>query len=178
MKMKLNQSKLKGAIVSAIVAGSMGLSATSYAATASSNMAVSTTVATACTISAGALSFGSYDPTASTDNDATGTITSTCTSGGGVKITMSEGTNKLTGSTTAAPKRAMKFGDGEAGETLAYHLYRNTERTAVWGNTADTGEGFTGTGSAVTTTVYGRIPKSQAAVAGTFTDTVAVTITY
>jgi spore coat protein U-like protein len=176
MKTKLNQS-LKLAIASAIVAGSMGLSATSSAATATSNMAVTTTVATACTISAGALSFGSYDPTASADNQATGTITSTCTSGGAAKITMSEGANKLTGSTTSVPKRAMKTA-GETPQTLAYHLYRDSDRTAVWGNTDATGEGLTGTGSAVTTTVYGAITKNQTVSAGTFTDTVAVTITY
>ena len=40
MKNKLNQSKLKLAMVSAIVAGSMGLSASSYAATAAGNMSV------------------------------------------------------------------------------------------------------------------------------------------
>jgi spore coat protein U-like protein len=177
MKTKLNQSKLKGAIVSAIVAGSMGLSATSYALTASSNMEVSTTVAMACTISAGALTFTSYDPTASADNDATATITSTCTAGGAAKITMSEGTNKISGSTTAVPKRAMKT-TGDAPQTLAYHLYRDTDRTTVWGNTADTGEGVTGTGSAKTTTVFGRIPKSQLVGAGTFADTIAVTVTY
>ena len=176
MKTKLNQS-LKLAIASAIVAGSMGLSATSSAATATSNMAVTTTVATACTISAGALSFGSYDPTASANNDATATISSTCTSGGAAKITMSEGANKLTGSTTSVPKRAMKTA-GETPQTLAYHLYRDSDRTSVWGNTDATGAGVTGTGSAVTTTVYGAITKSQTVSAGTFTDTVAVTITY
>lgn len=177
MKTKLNQSKLKGAIVSAIVAGSMGLSATSYALTAESNMAVQTTVAMACTISAGALTFTSYDPTSSADSDATAAISSTCTAGGAAKITMSEGGSKLEGSTTAVPKRAMKT-SGETPQMLAYHLYSNTDRTTVWGNTADTGKGVTGTGSAVTTTVYGRIPKSQVVGAGTFTDTVAVTITY
>ena len=177
MKTKFNQSKIKLAVVSAIVAGSMGLSATSYAGTASSNMAVQTTVAMACTISAGALTFTSYDPTSSADSDATAAISSTCTAGGAAKITMSEGAAPITGSTTAVPKRAMKTA-GETPQTLAYHLYRDTDRTTVWGNTADTGEGVTGTGSAVTTTVYGRIPKSQVVGAGTFADTVAVTVAY
>jgi len=178
MKTKFNQSKIKLAIVSAIVAGSMGLSATSYAeATASSNMTVQTTVAMACTISAGTLAFTSYDPTSSADNDATASISSTCTSGGAAKITMSEGGSKLTGSTTSVPKRAMKT-SAEVPQMLAYHLYSNSDRTTVWGNTDATGKGVTGTGSAVSTTIYGRIPKSQVVGAGTFTDTVAVTITY
>ncbi|MDB9734345.1 spore coat protein U domain-containing protein, partial [Porticoccaceae bacterium] len=88
MKTKLNQNKLTLAMVSAIIAGSMGLSATSYAATATGTMAVSTSVLMSCTISAGAMTFASYDPTASADNDATATITSTCTSGGAAVITM------------------------------------------------------------------------------------------
>lgn len=178
MKMKLNQSKLKLAMVSAIVAGSMGLSATSYAATATGTMAVQTTVATACTISAGALTFASYDPTSSSDSEATAAISSTCTAGGAAKITMSQGANIQSGSTDAVPKRAMKTGDGLAGQILAYHVYSDDDRTTVWGNTDATGKAVTGTGSAVSTPVYGQIPKNQVAIAGTFTDTVAVTITY
>ena len=177
MKTKLNQSKIKLAVLSAIVAGSMGLSATSYAAVASSNMAVQTTVAMACTISAGALTFTSYDPTASADNDATAAITSTCTAGGAAKITMGEGNNKISGSSPATPKRAMKTG-GETPQTLAYHLYRDSDRATVWGNTDATGEGVTGSGSAKTLVAYGRIPKNQTVGAGTFTDSVAVTVTY
>ena len=90
---------------------------------------------------------------------------------------MSEGAAPLTGSTTAVPKRAMKT-SGETPQMLAYHLYSNTDRTTVWGNTDATGKGVTGTGSVVTTTVYGRIPKSQVVGAGTFQDSVLVTVTY
>ncbi len=64
MKPKFNQSKIKLAVVSAIVAGSMGLSATSYAATTTATMTVSTTVANSCSISVGAMDFGAYDQTA------------------------------------------------------------------------------------------------------------------
>ena len=177
MKTKFNQSKIKLAVVSAIVAGSMGLSATSYAGTASSNMAVQTTVAMACTISAGALTFGSYDPTASADNDATAAITSTCTAGGAAKITMSEGAAPITGSTTAVPKRAMKT-SGETPQMLAYHLYSNTDRTTVWGNTEGTGKAITADGSAQNFTAYGRIAQGQTVGAGTFSDSVLVTLNY
>ena len=102
MKTKLNQSKLKLAMVSAIVAGSMGLSATSYAGTDTASMAVSTSVSMSCTISAGAMTFASYDPTAAADNDATATVTSTCTSGGAAVITMSQGSRAQVGSTDTA----------------------------------------------------------------------------
>ena len=178
MKMKLNQSKLKLALVSAIVAGSMGLSATSYAATATGTMAVSTSVLMSCTISAGAMTFASYDPTASADNDATATITSTCTTGGAAVITMSEGGRAQVGSTAAIPLRAMFNGDEGAPEALLYHLYSDSAGGTVWGNTSDTGKSITADGTAQAFTAYGRIPKNQTVGAGSFSDSVTVTLTY
>jgi spore coat protein U-like protein len=179
MKMKLNQSKLKLALVSAIVAGSMGLGATSYAATATGTMAVSTSVSMSCTISAGAMTFASYDPTATVDNDATATITSTCTTGGAAVITMSEGGRAQVGSTAAIPLRAMFNGSEGFPEELDYHLYSDSAGGAVWGNTAESGKAITADGSAQNFTAYGRIPKNQTGItAGTFNDSVAVTLTY
>ena len=178
MKNKLNQSKLKLAMVSAIVAGSMGLSATSYAATATGTMAVSTSVLMSCTISAGAMTFASYDPTAAADNDATATITSTCTSGGAAVITMSEGVRAQAGSTAAIPLRAMFNGSEGAPEDLDYYLYSDVAGGTVWGNTAGTGKSITADGSAQNFTAYGRITKNQSVSAGAFSDSVAVTLTY
>ncbi|MDG2273093.1 MAG: spore coat U domain-containing protein [Halioglobus sp.] len=177
MKTKFNQSKIKLAVVSAIVAVSMGLSATSYAATDTATMEVSTTVLMSCTISAGAMTFGSYDPTSGTDNDATATITSTCTSGGAATITMGEGGGEVSGSTDAAPLRAMSDGQ-EVEQTLAYQLYLDVAGGTVWGNTAETGKAITADGTAQSFTAYGRIPQGQVVGAGTFTDSVAVTLTY
>ena len=178
MKTKFNQSKIKLAIVSAIVAGSMGLSATSSAATATGTMAVSTSVLMSCTISAGAMTFASYDPTASADNDATATITSTCTTGGAAVITMSEGGRAQVGSTAAIPLRAMFNGDEGAPEALLYHLYRDSAGGTVWGNTAETGKAITADGTAQAFTAHGRIPKNQTVGAGSFSDSVTVTLTY
>ena len=178
MKTKLNQSKLKLAIVSAIVAGSMGLSATSYAATATGTMAVTTSVLMSCTITAGAMTFASYDPTAAVDNDATATIESTCTSGGAAVITMSQGSRAQVGSTDAIPLRAMFNGDEGAPEDLAYYLYSDSAGGTVWGNTSGTGKSITADGTAQNFIAYGRIPKNQTVAAGTFNDSVAVTLTY
>ena len=74
MKTKFNQINAKWAILSAMVLGSAGLSAISYAATATGTMTVSTTVAMSCTISAGAMTFASYDPTAGGAVDGSATI--------------------------------------------------------------------------------------------------------
>ena len=178
MKTKFNQSnrrKLKLAIVSAIIAaGAAGLGATSYAATASDNMAVSTTVAMSCTITANALTFSAYDPTSASDSDATANIQSSCTSGGSVVITMGQGGNAEASSTDIVPVRRMSGSGGN----LGYAVYTDTDRMAVWGNTAATGNAYTASGGLDTIVVYGRIPGSQAVGAGSFSDSVAVTLTY
>jgi spore coat protein U-like protein len=182
MKTKFNQSnrrKLKLAIVSAIIAaGAAGLGATSYAATDTATMAVSTSVSMSCTITAGAMTFASYDPTASVDNDATATITSTCTTGGAAVITMSAGSRAQAGSTDAIPLRAMYNGDEGSPEDLAYYLYSDSAGGTVWGNTAGSGKAITADGTAQAFTAYGRIPKNQTVGAGTFNDSVSVTLTY
>ena len=176
--MKLNQSKLKLALVSAIVAGSMGLSATSYAATATGTMAVSTSVAMSCTITAGQMTFASYDPTATVDNDTNASITSTCTAGGAAVITMGQGDRAQGGSSDAIPLRAMWNGSEGTPEYLPYHVYSDSAGGTVWGNTSDTGKSINADGTAQVFTAYGRIPKNQTVSSGSFSDSVAVTLTY
>ncbi len=181
MKTKFNQRKIKLAIASAIIAaGAAGLSATSYAeSTDTDSMEVSTTVAMSCTISAGAMTFVSYNPTATVDNDANASITSTCTAGGAAVITMDEGGRAQSGSSDAIPLRAMWNGsEGEGAEDLLYHVYSDSAGGTVWGNTSDTGKSITADGTAQAFTAYGRIPKNQTVGAGSFSDSVTVTLTY
>ena len=177
MKTKLNQSKLKLAIVSAMLLGTAGITVPAYAATDTATMAVSTAVSMSCTIAAGAMTFASYDPTAAADNDATATITSTCTTGGAAVITMGQGDRSRSGSTDATPLRAMYSG-GDAGEYLLYELYSDSAGGTVWGNTTDTGKSITADGTAQDFTVHGRIPKTQTVSSGTYNDSVLVTLTY
>ena len=179
MKTKFNQRKIKLAIASAIIAaGAAGLSATSYAATDTATMAVTTSVSMSCTITAGAMTFVSYNPTAAADNDATATITSTCTTGGAAVITMGEGGRAQVGSTATIPLRAMFNGSEGTPEDLLYHLYSDSAGGTVWGNTAETGKAITADGTAQAFTAYGRIPKNQTVGAGSFSDSVTVTLTY
>jgi spore coat protein U-like protein len=180
MKTKLNQSKLKLAIVSAMLVGSAGFSTAIFAAgTATDNMTVSTDVGISCTIAVADLTFTSYDPTYGVDNDSTGTVTSTCTMGGGVVLTLGQGSVPGTGSTAAAPVRRMIGTSGAASGTyLNYGLFQENGRTTVFGNTSGTGGSFTATGGADVTTVYGRMPKAQVAALGSYADSVSVTLTY
>jgi spore coat protein U-like protein len=177
MKTKLNQSKLKLAIVSAMLVGSAGFSAAGYATTSvGDQMRVQTTVLMSCTVSAPTLDFTSYDPTATSDTTGTSVITSNCTYGGAAKITMNGGSAAVAGSTDSVPLRQMTHADNSK---LNYQLYKdNGPSPVVWGNDAASGQSFTATAGDNTTTVYGTIEKEQPASYGAFFDFVQVTLTY
>jgi spore coat protein U-like protein len=74
---------------------------------------------------------------------------------------------------------------GDGASTLQYNLYTSSAYAAVWGDgfgstQIRTGSGA-GIGTAVTLTVYGLLPDSavnQAAVAGSYVDTIVVVLTY
>ena len=172
------KTKLKLAIVSAMLLGTAGITVPAYAATDTATMAVSTAVSMSCTIAAGAMTFASYDPTATVDNDANASITSTCTAGGAAVITMNQGGRAQSGSSDAIPLRAMWNGSEGTPEDLLYHVYSDSAGGTVWGNTSGTGKSITADGTAQNFIAYGRIPKNQTVAAGTFNDSVAVTLTY
>jgi spore coat protein U-like protein len=143
------------------------------AGTTSSNIAVTATVNAQCTVTTGAVAFGTYNPLTATDNDATGSLNVTCTNG--TAWTAAAGIGTGTGATLAS--RKMKSGSN----LLDYVLYTDSGRTTVWGDgTSSTATvGATGTGSAQSTTIYGRLPGGQSsAPVGSYADTVAVTIAF
>ena len=176
MKTKLNQSKLKLAIVSAMLVGSAGFSTAGYAS--QTTMVVTTSVAMACTVGAAALTFAAYDPTSSSDQESSAEITSNCTYGGSAKITINEGGAKTGDSSAAIPIRQMANTLNGNTSRLGYFLYQDSNRSVVLGNTVDTGKGFTAVQGDTFTTVFAAIPHSQAATYGSYTDTVLVTLTY
>lgn len=65
-----------------------------------------------------------------------------------------------------------------AGNSLGYQLYRDAARTQVWGMVATDRVNGTGTGLVQSLTVYGRVPAQSTPPAGTYEDTVVVTVTY
>jgi len=90
---------------------------------------------------------------------------------------MSEGSAAKAGSSPAAPLRQMTHNTDTT--KLGYQLYKDSGASpVVWGNTTDTGKGFTAAAGDNTETVYGKIPKLQPASYGTFFDFVQVTLTY
>jgi spore coat protein U-like protein len=126
-----------------------------------------------CTVGTTSLQFGIYDVFASSPNDSTATIVLSCQGNArDVRIAISRGTAPTFGS------RRMWKGS----ERLFFNVFRDAARTAVWGD---------GTGGSQVeivdqvrnndpypVTVYGRVPAGQDVSAGSYTDSVTVTIDF
>ena len=61
---------------------------------------------------------------------------------------------------------------------LTYAVYQDSARTMGWGNVSGQWVAGTGTASSQSLTVYGRLPIQTLPPAGTYTDTISVTVTY
>jgi len=132
---------------------------------------VTANVGDACSVSATDLGFGAYDPLSATDTDASSTMDVTCTLSTAYNVGLDAGTG--TGATTTT--RVMEDGSNQ----LNYILSQNVGHTTNWGNNAgvDTVAG-TGSGSAQSLTVYGRIAALQSVPAGSYADVITVTVTF
>ena len=194
MKMELKQRNIKLALASAIIVGSAGLSTASYANTAS--LTINALVGNACNIvigSSGVLDFGTYDgvnANASAPEDAQVDIDTTCNSGAAGMINLNggqNGSNHLT-----LPLRQMDiegapngYDTSAAAAKMNYQLYKSAARTvAVFGTggpgdlATDGGIDLATDGTVKRTTVYGRIPANQVLPAGSYADTISVTVTF
>jgi len=155
------------ALAAAIVVGGQA-----SATTVTTSFNAKITIVAACTMTTPAdLDFGSTG-LITANIDQTTTMNVTCTNTTPYNIGLDKGTN---GASVSA--RLMKHTTLAA--TVPYSLYSNSGRTTNWGNTigTDTLAG-TGTGSAQTITVYGRVAPQSAPTPGSYTDAVTVTLTY
>jgi spore coat protein U-like protein len=141
------------------------------AATTSTTFKVTSTVPDECAVSVSDLAFGNYSVPAGTAVDGSTPLIVTCSGGTSYEIALNAGT----GSGASIAIRKMTSGSN----TLNYTLYRDAPRTQLWGQTAaaDTVSG-TGTGSVQSISIFGRIVASQAAAAGSYIDTITVTVTF
>lgn len=162
-------------IQSKLLATLLVLSAgTTHAATAIGNLSVTATVSGTCTLTTSPVAFGTYDPAAGTDDTATGTVTVTCTSGTGYTVSLDAGANETTPGDITTRRMLANTSD-----FLPYQLYQESGHTTAWGDTGGailTGQ--TGNGSAQAIDVHGVIVKNQYVAAGSYVDTVVVTVTY
>jgi spore coat protein U-like protein len=117
------------------------------------------------------LDFGSISGLITSNTDQTSTISMTCTGRTAWNVGLNNGLN------ASGNIRRMRL--GTTANHVDYELYRDSARIDRWGNTigTDTVPG-TGTGAAQTLTVHGRLPAAQNAPAGSYSDTITVTVTY
>ncbi len=139
---------------------------------------VTATVVPSASVSAGTLDFGSTS-LLSSNIDSTGTITVQATNTTPYSIGLGNGANA-----SGSQRRVRK---GATSSFINYNLYTNAGRTQAWTTTTSPssctdGAGScvlgTGTGLSQNITVYGRVPPQSVPAAGTFTDTVVVTVTF
>jgi spore coat protein U-like protein len=157
-------------------AGASLVAAGAHAATATGTFTVTATVLKTCSVTAGNLGFGNYTPGAGAVT-ASSTINVNCTKTTPFTVALNGGST--TGGTVA--QRLMANGTN----TLQYNLFTSNTFATVFGDGTGTSATQPGTGAGVATsvpfTVFGRLPDNatnQAAVPGSYTDTVTVTVTY
>jgi spore coat protein U-like protein len=141
-----------------------------HAATATSSLTVTATVAKVCVLTSGTVAFGAYDPVganAAVPLDQSGTFTVACTRGTGYTIGLGLG-NNVTGTT-----RRMSSGT----DFLSYELYLDAGHTTVW-NATNLSSGTAASITPVSLTVYGRVAAGQNVGAGSYTDTVVSTVNF
>jgi spore coat protein U-like protein len=136
--------------------------------------------AVTCTATATSVAFGTYNPMSATPDTSTGSISVRCTATGSAEtvalvVSMSTG---LSG--TYAPRRMFS-----GANPMDYNLFFSTAYTQIWGDgTAGTFRGTAsitprpGTPATATGTVYGRVPALQNVAAGSYLDTIIMTVTY
>jgi spore coat protein U-like protein len=143
----------------------------------SGTLTVSATVKNSCAVSSdGALGFGEYDasgPNATAPLVAQSSrVQLRCTSGTAATILLSQGTNPGSGSSDAAPQRALANGSAR----LNYQLYTSAAHGSVWDNVR--GVSQTGTGTSQAINIYGVIAPGQKVPAGSYSDLVVITVNY
>ena len=166
---------MRGFVLAFGVLGSVGQLAD--AGTSTSNMGVTATVSSSCSITAGTLAFPNYDTVTGSQVDGSAALSVACSKGALTSITLGQGGNAGTGSTDILPLRRMK--NTSTTDMLAYTLFQDPTRLVVWGNTALTGVVYVpATSSATNVSVYGRINSLQDVPSGSYADTVLATISF
>jgi spore coat protein U-like protein len=166
--------------VLAVSIAALSVAGTASAATTGGSFQVTASVANSCVVTAANdIAFGAYDP-ADTNNtaalDGAGSVTVRCTRGSNATIALNQGLNAAGASSCTTPLRQMSDGGTSR---LRYDLYSDSGRTVAWGctGTNDVDQAFTSL-APVTFDTFGRIPAGQDVPAGSYADTVTVTVTF
>jgi spore coat protein U-like protein len=153
----------------------MAFAAPAMAATVTGNFQAQITIQNTCALTTAPtnLNFGTQGVLVA-NVDTTSTVKVTCTTGADYDIGLDAGANEV----TANNVNTRRMTDGSS-HYVGYNMYSDSNRTTVWGETVDTNTvGSTGTGAEQSFTVYGRVPTQTTPQAGSYADTVVVTVTY
>jgi spore coat protein U-like protein len=163
-------------ILTATLAAAVMAAGVAQSATTTTTFAVTATVQSTCSATAATLAFPNYTPGGGAQIGNT-SISIKCTKN--TPFTVSLNAGSTTGDAFA--QRLM----GSGANTLQYNLYTTSGLATIFGDgSGSTGTvGGTGLGVATANTVqvFGQVPDSatnQAAIPGSYTDTITVTVTY
>jgi spore coat protein U-like protein len=131
-----------------------------------------------CSFSAGptSLAFGSYNPANATPTDSSATFTYGCSSARARPVVI----DLNPGSYGSFATRMMGLG----ADRLNYNLYTTAQRSTngIWGDgtggSVEVSSVPQGSTHGATLTIYGRIDAGQWVTAGTYSDTIVVTLNY
>ncbi len=157
----------------ALVAAALLAPAGAWATSVTASMPVTATVTPYATINVTPLDFGSFRDA----HQSTATVTVNVSSGASYHISMDAGQHH--------DNTGRKMVDGSQ-DVLSYILYQDSNQTVQWGDSdtfgtylGGTSEAGTGTGADQTLTVYGWSGVTPGAtLAGSYSDTVTVTVSY
>lgn len=135
--------------------------------------------AQACSIASNSLAFGIYDPFSSVTTDTASSISVVCQSAATTNVSY---TIKLDGGLSGSISARNLTGPGT---NLAYQLYRDVTRAAIWGDgsagsssVSDSYTLITQVPSTRSYAIFGRINPRQNIKIGAYSDTVTVLISY
>ena len=144
------------------------------ATTVTNSFQVKATVVPACVVSqATVMNFGNYDPLSATAATTTSTVGVRCTKGTNYSVALNEGVN-FSAAGCDTPLRRMTDGTN----FLTYAI-TSTSGGSAWGcNAASQFVAAAASNAEKTFTAYGVIPAGQDVPAGSFVDTVTVSVTF
>ena len=156
---------------SAFVAAALLASAAGpvIAGSATSTLGVRVVVQPSCSVSGATLDFGSYTSGQAGDLGGFTQIAYSHCAPGQLRFQLDGGSS---GSTTAR-----KLGNGSGGQ-LNYGIFRDSARAQNFGQGTDARLLTVDVSGSGNVSVYGKIPGGQVAAAGTYTDTVAITMDF
>jgi spore coat protein U-like protein len=152
-------------ILKLLACGAILAASSAFAQSATSAFTVTATVARTCTVSANNVTLPPYDSTGGTTSEGTTTVNVACTRRTPYSVTL------------ASTGNLWQLSPPSGSDRLDYQIFSEASHTTRWNEiTAVSG---TGAGHVPNQHVaYFRVPASQDAGEGTYTDTVTMTVSY